>query len=351
MTIIRCAHDDYYHPFVRVTRPTAQNKALTYEALGMLTYLLSQADDWVVGVDNLIREGCRRDRVYRILKELTDAGHLVHERVGVGQSKPPVWADRTVYEQPITPSTKSAKSGFGAPVPEKPDLATTSESPPNPEKPEPAKSSASRAPLPAFQEHSGQEQELKEQKLRDKDQERDAPARESTPLTFAHANGFGRTSNGHNPAVLAVKAHPVFQAYVRGRGNIEPDVPPPNAPGMLETLKAIQADIDAGRYGVQDVEELTRFKVGIPHSKAFLLSYIKTDIADFVGGRGKGTKSLPPPSNRQRDPALKDFDARQMVAEMERTGQNDKGWNPFAKEETTDDARSSSDHAQPAKTS
>lgn len=142
-----------------------------------------------------------------------------------------------------------------------------------------------RAPLPAFQEHQAPVQELKKQELKDKDQERDAPAHESTPLTFAHANGLGRTSNGHNPTVLAVKAHSVFQAYVRGRGGIEPEVPPSNAPGMLETLKSIQADIDAGRYGVQDVEDLTRFKVGIPHSKAFLLSYIKTDIADFVGAR------------------------------------------------------------------
>lgn len=57
----------------------------------MLTYLLSQPDDWAIGVDSLIRDGCGRDQVYRILKELRDAGHLVHERVGVGQSKPPVW--------------------------------------------------------------------------------------------------------------------------------------------------------------------------------------------------------------------------------------------------------------------
>lgn len=41
MPIIRAPHDKE-HPAVEVVRTTAQNKALSYEALGMLTYLLSQ---------------------------------------------------------------------------------------------------------------------------------------------------------------------------------------------------------------------------------------------------------------------------------------------------------------------
>lgn len=196
MAIVRCAHDERDHS---VARLTAQNKAVSYEALGMLTYLLSQPDDWVIGVDDLIREGCGRDKAYRILKELSDAGHLTRVRIGVGQSKPPVWADRTVYEQPITEKpemvpadtgfTKSVKAGNGEvipPVPEKPDLANTSENPRNPEKPDFVKSSPSHAGavVLALQNQSAQRQEIQELKEKDKStlfvmDDPDAPATEA----------------------------------------------------------------------------------------------------------------------------------------------------------------------------
>lgn len=157
MTIIRCPHDDDAHPYVRVARPTAQNKALSYEALGMLTYLLSQTDDWVVVVDDLIRAGCRRNRVYSLLKELREAGHLVHERVGAGQHKPPVWAERTVYEQPLTDFTYSPNSGLGEAIPpvhEIQDLVNTSEIPPNPENADTVNTSATHAGVDAGKDKS-----------------------------------------------------------------------------------------------------------------------------------------------------------------------------------------------------
>jgi hypothetical protein len=286
MTIIRCAHDQQ-HPYVMVTRGVAQSRTLSYGAIGLLTYLLSKPDDWTVVPEDLIRKGYGRDKVYKLLKELKDAGHISQERGNAAHNAPPMWGERIVME---------------APNPEKPDTATVGvEVSPFPDLPYTAEPYTVNA---IYGETALTNQE-KEHKQEIKQTERDAPARESTPLTFAHANGLGQSqtslrSNGQNPAVLAVKAHPVFQAYVRGRGNIEPEVPPPNAPGMLETLKAIQADIDAKRYGLQDVEDLTRFKVGIPHSKAFLLSYIKTDIADFVGARNANgshapARASPPP--------------------------------------------------------
>jgi hypothetical protein len=57
-------------------RETAQDKNLSPEALGILTYLLSKPDTWAVNVDDLKRKGCSRDRVYRIIHELCAAGYM-----------------------------------------------------------------------------------------------------------------------------------------------------------------------------------------------------------------------------------------------------------------------------------
>lgn len=128
MPIIRAAHDKE-HPYVMISRASAQNKQLSYDALGMLTYLLSQADDWVVVVDDLIRQGCKRDKVYRILNDLRNAGYLVHVRMEAGQGVPPMWGERTVHETPypenpetVTPYTAlpdTATAGYGETAPTK----------------------------------------------------------------------------------------------------------------------------------------------------------------------------------------------------------------------------------------
>lgn len=165
MPIIRVPHDKD-NPAVEVVRTTAQNCALSYEALGMLTYLLSQKDDWVVVVDDLIREGCGRDKAYRILKELTDAGHLQHVRSAAGLHKPPLWAGRTVYEQPFT-----EKPDTVTPIPEIPDTVKSGNGEPYPEKPDTVKRSATHAGASAeslvFKDLSSQEQK-QQQEQKDK---------------------------------------------------------------------------------------------------------------------------------------------------------------------------------------
>lgn len=108
MTIIRTLHDKE-HPFVMVARGVAQNHTLSYEALGLLTYLLSKPDDWTVVPEDLMRPGCKRDKVYKLLNELKDAGHITHVRVEAAHNVPPMWGERIVNE---------------APNPEKPETAT-----------------------------------------------------------------------------------------------------------------------------------------------------------------------------------------------------------------------------------
>ena len=64
------------NPYLMVKRDTVQNQNLSYEARGMLVYILSQPDDWRVQPSELITPLCGRDKVYRILKELIEAKYI-----------------------------------------------------------------------------------------------------------------------------------------------------------------------------------------------------------------------------------------------------------------------------------
>lgn len=123
MNINRCLHDKE-HPYLMVARGVAQNKAISYEALGLLTYLLSQADDWKVIPETLVREGCGRNRVYKLLNELKDAGHIVQVRGEAAHDKPPMWGERVVYEQP-NPSNHDMALNPSIHNPATPDTANT----------------------------------------------------------------------------------------------------------------------------------------------------------------------------------------------------------------------------------
>lgn len=62
--------------FYRSARATAQDKQISYDALGMLNYLLSKPDYWKVQPHDLERLACGRNKVYRILKELISSGYI-----------------------------------------------------------------------------------------------------------------------------------------------------------------------------------------------------------------------------------------------------------------------------------
>ena len=61
--------------------PIADNR-LSWETLGLLTFLLSKPDNWTINADNLVgmERGAGRDKIYRMLKEMEDAGYLVRRR-------------------------------------------------------------------------------------------------------------------------------------------------------------------------------------------------------------------------------------------------------------------------------
>lgn len=95
-TIFRIQHhEDYF----AVSRKTAQDSRLSFEARGILFYLLSKCDTWEVRVEDLKREGgIGRDKVYRILRELTAAGYLRRDRINNPKTGQWAWGDYLVYE-------------------------------------------------------------------------------------------------------------------------------------------------------------------------------------------------------------------------------------------------------------
>lgn len=112
-TIIRSQHDRD-NPYFLMRRDAAQDNTLSWDARGLLAYVLSKADNWKVRLGDLRRQsGAGRDVTRRILKELEAAGYLTRERVRIAHGHFD-WVC-TVYEKP-----QAAKKASNSPCPEKP---------------------------------------------------------------------------------------------------------------------------------------------------------------------------------------------------------------------------------------
>ena len=96
-------------PFARIDRRLAQDTNLSFAARGLMTYLLSMADNWTIRLDVLRREnGIGRDALRTLFKELQAKGYaeLYTEKGGSGQFKGTFWL---VREVPISePERKAA---------------------------------------------------------------------------------------------------------------------------------------------------------------------------------------------------------------------------------------------------
>lgn len=108
---IRRAQHDKENPYYFACRATSQNKSLSYEALGLLHYVLSKPDNWIVQPSDLERVGCKRNRVYKLLNELISLGYI--ERIYNRDSRGRVESvDYITHEAPFTES----------PLPEKQEM-------------------------------------------------------------------------------------------------------------------------------------------------------------------------------------------------------------------------------------
>lgn len=86
MTIFRA--DKNEHAYKRVCMNFSADSRLSWEARGVMSYLLGKPDDWHIIAEDLINQTkAGRDKVYRILDELQAAGYLqrVHERDANGR--------------------------------------------------------------------------------------------------------------------------------------------------------------------------------------------------------------------------------------------------------------------------
>jgi hypothetical protein len=125
INIIRVEHSKE-NPYFMMNRDTAQDDSLTWEARGVLAYLLSKPDDWQVMVVDL-QQKCGRDKVRHILDELKAAKYLriIPARNTKGKFSK---AEYQVFEQPFTgnPTTDvpyTALPTTGNPATAKPETA------------------------------------------------------------------------------------------------------------------------------------------------------------------------------------------------------------------------------------
>lgn len=79
------------HGFTTMPRAAFEDARLSYEARGVLGYILVKPDNWRVHVTDLARQagpkGCGKDRIYRILDELKTAGYMTYSQGKAARGK------------------------------------------------------------------------------------------------------------------------------------------------------------------------------------------------------------------------------------------------------------------------
>nr|DAT12104.1 MAG TPA: Dna polymerase B [Caudoviricetes sp.] len=122
MSIIRAKRE---HNYTVISNKVYDKNQLSWQAMGMLGYLLTKPDDWSVIVSELVnvtKETAKptgKEGVYNILKELRDKGFIVVQKNSDGST------DYTVYDEPIPNQGKpnQGKPNQGKPNQGKPNQA------------------------------------------------------------------------------------------------------------------------------------------------------------------------------------------------------------------------------------
>jgi hypothetical protein len=214
VTIIR-APKGKDNPYFLMLRTTAQDEVLSFEARGVLAYLLSKSDNWELQPADLMKVGhCGRDRVNRIIKELKEHHYLKAEQPqdDIGKFERNVY---TLYETPFTenPSTDEEKPSTenpltGNPLTENP-LHKEYRNSENPDSqkdiadtPSAVSAAAGEAPEVLQPETPQDEPALVKEKPKPKPNRRKAdtvPAELMNPMKDAIAAAFGWSWDGDEP--------------------------------------------------------------------------------------------------------------------------------------------------------
>lgn len=108
--------------YFAVSNTVAQDSRLSFEARGVIMYLLSKPSDWSIQLADLEREGnMGREKRQRIVAELEEFGYLVRHTVRIKGKF------NTEYELRETPEPSAEKPRTGSPSPVKPPLQSTEE--------------------------------------------------------------------------------------------------------------------------------------------------------------------------------------------------------------------------------
>jgi len=79
---IRRAPSEVRTTFTIIPNVTINDDRLSWEAIGLLTFLLSKPDNWIISPAHLMKQrGAGRHRIYKVLNELEEAGYIRSEKV------------------------------------------------------------------------------------------------------------------------------------------------------------------------------------------------------------------------------------------------------------------------------
>ena len=99
--------------YTAISRRLAQDNGLTFEARGVMLYLLSHGDGWTPRADDIERaggaDGIGRAQRRRIIAELERAGYMTYHRV---QGERGHWGwEIQVHEQPVCENSRTREHG------------------------------------------------------------------------------------------------------------------------------------------------------------------------------------------------------------------------------------------------
>ena len=104
---------DKENPYVMINKNVMQDERLSWKARGLIGYLLSLPDDWVIYLQELEKHSQKdgHDSLASGIKELIQLGYIVRERIRSEGGTFSVWS-YTVYESPHLTTNGFSTSGL-----------------------------------------------------------------------------------------------------------------------------------------------------------------------------------------------------------------------------------------------
>lgn len=126
-TIIRAPRR---HRFVIIDQHAIEDGRLSWAARGLLGYLLSRPDDWKVLVNDLRKRGdLGRDGIYKLLRELRDAGYVrfIRSRDQKGRIRGGTYLVQEIANPPHPELPDTVEPEAAVPYPVNPEALPTTE--------------------------------------------------------------------------------------------------------------------------------------------------------------------------------------------------------------------------------